>query len=224
MSRRLRVAVALTALALAAWWLRRSGVFGGDPWDPLTLRAWVQGAGLWGPVLFLAVAVVKPLFVPQPLGLAWVAGGIFGTTLGGCLVAVAGAGSAAVGYGVGVAGRRLFRSDLGSARAVAAGQELLARSEPGGRSDWRTVAFLRAVVPWDLVSYWAGARRLRWGPYAGGTAAALLPVSFGHAFAANALVEGQGRLLALAVPLALGLIYGPIWFFDRGARKRVADA
>ncbi len=223
MKRVFKATVILATLALLAWGLRRSGVFGGDPGDPLALRTWVEGAGMWGPLIFLTAATAKPLFVPQPLGLAWVAGGLFGTAMGGSLVALAGIGSAAVGYGVGMAGRRLFRRDLGPPPTDSAKEKLLGKAMGGGASDWRTVAFLRAVVPWDLVSYWAGARRLSWRTYAGGTAAALLPVSFGHAFVANALVEGQGRQLALAVPLALGMIYGPIWYFGRARRGRAGD-
>lgn len=218
MTRFLRAAAILTLAAAAAWGLRRAGVFGGDPWDPLTLRTWVGEAGAWGPALFLAVATAKPLLVPHPLGLAWVAGGLFGTGPGGALIAAAGVGSSAVGYAVGLAGRKVFHLGAEAPGQPSAVRDLLAGA--GGRSpDWRAVALLRAVVPWDLVSYWAGGRRLPLRTYAAGTAAALLPVSFGHAYAANALVEGRGAQLALAVPLALGLLYGPLWYFGRARRR-----
>lgn len=215
MRRLLRAALLLGLLAALAWGLRRSGVFAGDPWDPLTLRAWVERAGLWGPALYLLVATVKPLFVPQPLGLTWVAGGLFGVGLGGSLVAAAGVGSSLVGYAVGALGRRAVGQGLGQGRSLDAGRALLARVAGRRRSDWKTVALLRAVVPWDIVSYWAGARRLPLGPYLCGTGAALLPVSYGYAFAASALVGGRGAQVALAVPIALGLLFGPLWFFDR---------
>ncbi|MEW6490167.1 MAG: VTT domain-containing protein [Thermodesulfobacteriota bacterium] len=212
----LRAAAILGLAAVAAWALRRYGVWGGDPWDPLTLRDWVTGAGVWGPAVFLAVATAKPLVVPYPVGLAWVAGGLFGTLPGGALVAAAGVTSSAVGYAVGMAGRRLAGRGLPRPPA-----DLLPEGEGAGRGfDWRAVALLRAVVPWDLVSYWAGGRRLPLSTYAAGTGAALLPVSFAHAFAASALVEGQAAQLGLAVPLALGLLYGPLWYFGRRREGR----
>jgi len=218
----LRAAAILSLAAVAAWWLRRSGVFGGDPWDPLTLRSWVREAGAWGPALFLAIATAKPLFVPHPLGLAWVAGGLFGALPGGALIAAAGVSTSVVGYAVGAAGRRIFRGGADARAQPSAIRDLLTGT--GGQTpDWRAVALLRAVVPWDLVSYWAGGRRLPLRTYAAGTAAALLPVSFGHAYAANALVEGRGAQLGIAVPLALGLLYGPLWYFGRTRRRERQD-
>lgn len=208
MRRALRALAVLTALGSLSWVLRHLGVFGGDPWDPVSLRSWVQQAGAWGPLVFLLVAVLKPLLVPQPIGLAWLAGALFGVTKGGVLVALSGLGSCFVGYAVGfwAAGKPDRRVDEVAATA------------PGGALAsvrWQSVALLRATVPWDFVSYWAGARRYPMRPYLTGTVLALLPVSFGYAYAANSLVEGQGRHLLLAIPLILGLLFGPLWFFDR---------
>jgi uncharacterized membrane protein YdjX (TVP38/TMEM64 family) len=185
-------------------------VLGGDPWDPLTLRAWASQAGSWGPAIYVAVATLMPLFAPYPVGLAWVAGALFGWSLGGTLVAVSGIGSAFVGYGAG----RFLGGCLWGAGLPAAVRGRLPRQSAG----WRTVAFLRVVVPWDFVSYWAGALRLPLRAYLAGTLAALLPVSFGYTYVASAFVEGHGWRIAVAVPLLLGALFGPLWYAERQSR------
>ncbi len=207
------------AFAGAAWFVRSSALLGGDPWDPLTLRSWVAASGFWGPFLYLAVATLMPLFAPYPVGLTWVAGALFGWSYGGLLIAASGLGAALVGYAVGQAlGGGLWETPAGRERAESRVGRLLAAtgSAPVG---WHTVAFLRVVVPWNFVSYWAGATRLPLVVYLSGTCVALLPVSFGYAFVSAAFVEGQGREFALAVPVALAMIFGPIWVLERRRRS-----
>lgn len=205
-------------LAGSAWLVRSSTLMGGDPWDPATLRNWVEAAGPWGPALYVAVASLMPLFAPYPVGLTWVAGALFGWVHGGLLVAAAGVGSSLVGYGVGrTLGGALFRRN-----AVLQGSEsrigsLFSKSASTGVG-WRSVAFLRVVVPWNLVSYWAGASRLPLRVYLAGTAVALLPVSFGYAYVSAAVVEGERGALALAVPVCLGIVFGPLWLLERHRR------
>ena len=214
MRRRLLAFALIAAAGVAAWVLRRHGVFGGDPWDPLTLRTWVRGAGIWGPALYVLVATLMPLFAPYPLGLTWVAGVLFGWGLGGCLVALSGLGSSLVGYGAG----RFLGGSLWNSKRLQAAKSRLSEDRGAG---WSTVALLRVLMPWDLVSYWAGGRCLPLRPYLAGTLLALLPVSFGYAYVASAFAEGEGRRVAVAIPVSLAVLFGPVWLLDRRrARSR----
>lgn len=78
------------ALAAGAWWARSTL---GIEWTPAALRDLVQGAGLWGPVLFVVLISIRPvLFIPSQF---------FFVTAGLCFGTLAGALYAALGVTIG---------------------------------------------------------------------------------------------------------------------------
>jgi len=78
------VLVAAVVFALAAWGRRAAGI----EVDPVSIRAFVQGYGLWGPAVLILLITFRPvLFIPSQVLL--VAAGIcFGTWAGAFYAAV----------------------------------------------------------------------------------------------------------------------------------------
>ena len=79
-------AVSLLAFVAAGQWARSAY---GVQWSPASLRDFVQGAGIWGPLIFILLLALRPLLV-IPSQLLLISAGVCFGTLAGALYAALG--------------------------------------------------------------------------------------------------------------------------------------
>ena len=124
--------------------------------------AWVDGLGLWGPVVFvLGYAVATVSFIPGSL-LTLAGGAIFGLGEGTALVFV---GASLGATGAFLASRYLVRGAI--ERRVAAEPRFAAIDRAVGREGFKIVVLLRLtpVVPFVLLNYALGLTRVKLSHY-----------------------------------------------------------
>jgi uncharacterized membrane protein YdjX (TVP38/TMEM64 family) len=124
--------------------------------------AWVDGLGLWGPVVFvLGYAVATVSFIPGSL-LTLAGGAIFGLGEGTALVFV---GASLGATGAFLASRYLVRGAV--ERRVAAEPRFAAIDRAVGREGFKIVVLLRLtpVVPFVLLNYALGLTRVKLSHY-----------------------------------------------------------
>jgi uncharacterized membrane protein YdjX (TVP38/TMEM64 family) len=156
----------------------------------LRFAEWVNGLGVWGPVVFiLGYAVATVAFLPGSL-LTLAAGAIFGLikgTIYSLIGATLGA-SAAFLVARYVARRAIERKIAGNAKFAAIDKAV-------GREGFKIVALLRLspVFPFNLLNYSLGLTKVRFLPYLA-ACAAMLPGTLLYVYYGKAL----GSLAALA--------------------------
>lgn len=146
----------------------------------------------WGPVIFVAAYLVRPLVLISAAALTVAAGFLYGPVLGLALVVVASNGSAMVAYAVArwVGAGALARED-GEGLASRYATRLRTRS-------FETVVLMRLLfLPYDLVSYLAGALRIRPWQFLAGTALGSAPGTVAFVLAGASLERFDGDLPGL---------------------------
>jgi uncharacterized membrane protein YdjX (TVP38/TMEM64 family) len=153
MVRILLVTAALAALVLAG---RAAGAY------VPTFAGWVDGLGLWGPLIFIAgYAAAVVLFAPGSV-LTLAAGAIFGLLEGTIFVFVAATLGAAVAF---LVARHLARGAI--ERRLAGNARFAAIDRAVGAQGRRIVFLLRLspVFPFNLLNYALGLTRVRFADY-----------------------------------------------------------
>ena len=165
------------------------------------IRATVEAAGPWGPIVYLALKVAT--FVIAPLSsapLRMSAGAIFGFWEGVLLTVLGTVLGGSINFWISrLVGRRLVVRCIGSS-----GMDRVDRLV-GRLGDWRALVLARIVLApvWDFVSYAAGFTRIRFGVYllvaiVGDVIPSMLFVGIG-----TSLVEDPKMLLAVLAGSAL---------------------
>ncbi len=191
-------AVVMIALLVAVWWAYQAGVL-----EPEAVRDRVDQAGLWGPVIFIAVYAVLSL-LPVPLGLFTVlAGAVFGG-IGGVVVVWIGAmfGS--------LAGFFLARSTI---RPVL---EPLIEKHQGkvwkyleGSGVFPVLAIrLMPVAPFMAVNYVSGATGIPLVSYTLGTALGILPAVALYVQVGASGLDDPARLLWSLAGIVVLIVIG----------------
>jgi uncharacterized membrane protein YdjX (TVP38/TMEM64 family) len=199
---RLSLVVLLTVGIGLAWWYR----------DTLTAEAivpWVEGLGIWGPLVFMGIYGLAPaLFVPGAV-LTLAGGALFGPLLGASLSLL----GATVGATVAFLLARCLAADWVERRLGGRLQEIKAAVEHQG---WRFVAFVRLVpvFPFNLLNYALGLSRLSVRTFAVTSFFAMAPGALVYAYLGYAGREAIGggpdlvrkAFLALTLLAALALL------------------
>jgi len=155
--------------------------------------AWVNGLGLWGPVVFvLGYAVATVAFIPGSL-LTLAGGAIFGLGEGTAFVF---AGASLGATGAFLASRYLVRGAV--ERRVAAEPRFAAIDRAVGREGFKIVVLLRLtpVVPFVLLNYALGLTRVKLSHYVG---------AFVGMFPATLLYVYYGKVLGDVAEVAAGV-------------------
>lgn len=131
----------------------------------------------WGIAAFVGVYLARPLVLFPASILTIVGGVLFGPVVGVLVVIVAANSSAMIAYAVG----RLLGRAPGDHVLSASGSVINRWASKMRENSFETVLIMRFLfLPYDLVSYAAGALRIRWAPFLAATALGSLPgtVSF----------------------------------------------
>jgi uncharacterized membrane protein YdjX (TVP38/TMEM64 family) len=131
-----------------AWWFR-------DTVTPAAVAAWVEGLGVWGPLVFVGVYGLAPALCVPGAVLTLAGGALFGP-LAGALLSLTGA---TAGATVAFLLARYVAADWVERRLGQRVQAIKAGVEEEG---WRFVAFVRLVpvFPFNLLNYALGLTRL----------------------------------------------------------------
>ena len=139
------------------------------------LSTWVEGLGVWGPILFgLVYAAAALLFVPGS-ALTLAAGAVFGLLWGTITVSVASTTAAALAF---LIARHLARGAV--ERKSRENRKFAAIDRAIGEGGWKIIAMLRLspVVPFSLGNYLFGLTRIRFWPHVLTSWLAMLPGTF----------------------------------------------
>jgi uncharacterized membrane protein YdjX (TVP38/TMEM64 family) len=209
----------LSLIGLVQWYARSRSLGIADTLEQLAL---LMAMSWYGPLLFLLAAALSPLVLVPAALLGLVAGAVFGPvtgllyTLAGCNL------SALICYGVG--------SSLGqpARERLLGGSSLIGRYCSWlHRNSFLAVLLLRlGFLPYDLVSYTAGALHIGWLRFLLANTLGCLPgavvlVAFGASFQHLQLPTrfAPGWLAAVAILMA-ALSFGIAWFL----RKRGCES
>jgi uncharacterized membrane protein YdjX (TVP38/TMEM64 family) len=195
---RVRLIVAGTWLALiggaAAW----AATIGRGPAEAATdLVDAIQGSA-WGPLAFVAVYLVRPLIFFSAAVLTVAGGFLFGPVGGVVLVMIAANGSAMVAYGLArwLGGER-FADPEATGRLSRWTRRLRDRS-------FETVIVMRLVyLPYDLVSYLAGALRIHPVAFLAGTAIGSAPATVAFVLFGASLESFDGGVPQIDAPVLI---------------------
>lgn len=170
--------------------------------DAAALRAWVEGAGAAGPVVFIVIyAAATVLFLPGAV-ITLAGGALFGPVWG-TLWNLSGA-------TLGALLAFLIARHIGAGWvAQRAGPRLRSLNEGVSAEGWRFVAFVRLVplFPFNLLNYALGLTRIPMAQYGLASAVFMLPGALtytwlGHA-GREALAGGDGMVRSTLITLAL---------------------
>jgi len=190
--------LAIAGAAVAVW-----------KWFPYTnpdeITKAVASAGAAGPLVFIAITVLKPVifFLPS-LGLTIVAGTLFGPVYGTIYVVIGGAGSTVVGFYTSrwLAGERLRKF-------LASRKSLMRLDERMTGHGFRTTLVLRVFnLPWDMVSYAAGLSSMRFVDFYLASLVAIAPVSVIYVYFGSTVTHAgsAGFFIGLALIFVTGAL------------------
>ena len=220
---RLRTVIlaALTVIGLAmlaAWWFAPSVLLEAERlMRPETLKALVDRAGVWGPLVIIGLMIVSVVASPIPSApIAMAAGAAYGHLWGTVQIVLGAELGALIAFCIARAlGRDAVRRMFGE-RADAG---LL-----GSQNALTGAVFASRLMPFvsfDMISYAAGLSCLRPWRFAVATFAGIVPASFALVYL-GAQIAGADMRLALWAALGLGLITGApaLWIALRRKAKK----
>ncbi|MEN8803012.1 MAG: TVP38/TMEM64 family protein [Thiogranum sp.] len=173
-----------------------------DRLDVAALERWIQEAGIWGPLLFMAVyAVAAVLFLPGTL-LTLAGGALFGPVLGTFYNLT----GATIGATLAFLIARYLASDWVADKSGGRLKQLINGVESEG---WRFVAFTRLVplFPFNLLNYALGLTRIKLSHYLLATYICMLPGAMAYSYLGyagrEAVSGGEGLIQKVLLALAL---------------------
>ena len=182
------------------WWGTKAGLPSELP-DGATLRHWLDGLGIWGPVAVIGSIMAAILVSPLPSApIALAAGALYGHFWGALYVLAGSELGAIAAFGIArFLGRDVMQSRLGPR---------LTQGLAGSQNFLMTTVFVSRLLPFisfDIVSYAAGVTSLSFWRFAIATLAGIIPASFLLAHFGSELVADETDRILLAV-IVLGLL------------------
>lgn len=193
------IAIALIAFTFA-WFLGPISnlitSFDGD-----TISGWVKTAGLWGPLLIIALMTVAVVATPIPSApIALAAGAGYGHTLGTVYIVLGAELGAVIAF--------MLARFLGRDALVGWLGDKIDLGWLGSQNALTAAAFASRLMPFisfDIVSYAAGLSNLHFWRFAVATLAGIIPASFVLAHFGNEAINGPPTL-ATWIAVGLGVL------------------
>jgi uncharacterized membrane protein YdjX (TVP38/TMEM64 family) len=174
-----------------------------DRFDAAALEAWLDGRGMWAPLIFIGLyALGAALFLPGSV-MTLAGGALFGPVWGTLYNLV----GATLGASLAFLIARYLAADWVAERTGGRLKQLITGVEKEG---WRFVAFVRLVplFPFNLLNYALGLTRIGWLPYALATFICMAPGALAYTylgFVGREAMAGSEGLIRNGL-LALGLL------------------
>jgi len=197
-----------------------------DRFDVAALERWIQEAGIWAPLLFMAVyAIAAVLFFPGSI-LTLAGGALFGPVLGTFYNLT----GATIGATLAFLIARYLASDWVADKSGGRLKQLINGVEAEG---WRFVAFTRLVplFPFNLLNYALGLTRIKLSHYLLATYICMLPGTIAYSYLGYAGREAVGGgegliqkgLFALALLAVVAFLPRLIGTLRRGPMIDIVD-
>lgn len=222
MSKRIVLRVALAA-ALAAG--ISAAVIYREYLSTEAVETFILSLGVWGPVVFMALWVVTPLFLVPGLGLSLAGGALFGPVWGTVYTVVGATGGATVAFLL----ARYLAADWVESKATG----YIARVKAGvEREGWIYVAFTRLVplFPFNMLNYAFGLTRIPLRTYVVTSLICMSPVTAGYTYLGFAGREALGggedlvKIGVIALAVFAAMVFLPIllrkWYVASRAAER----
>ena len=188
------------------------------PWEQAEIEEWIDGFGVWGPIVYIVVFALSMLFAPLPTApMPLIAAAVFGPALGFLYTITATAIGSTVCFWV---ARRLGRPVLRRLTSQAALDRI---DELGARLGIRLLIVLRLfpVAGVDYVSYAAGLTQMRFAYYIVISVLASAPILIFAAVLGDAVLERNREILIGAFVAIVLFFAAPIfWVWWRQRRRR----
>ena len=188
------------------------------PWEQAEIEEWIDGFGVWGPIVYIVVFALSMLFAPLPTApMPLIAAAVFGPALGFLYTITATAIGSTVCFWV---ARRLGRPVLRRLTSQAALDRI---DELGARLGIRLLIVLRLfpVAGVDYVSYAAGLTQMRFAYYIVISVLASAPILIFAAVLGDAVLERNREILISAFVAIVLFFAAPIfWVWWRQRRRR----
>ena len=173
--------------------------------NPSTIALFVSRHSVSAPLIFIVLCSVKPvLFFLPIMGLAIVAGMLFGPWRGTIYVSIGGAFSTVVGfYFARWIGRDAVKHISSINKRVS---QIDGWANKYGRSAVLSMRFFN--LPWDIVSYWAGISNIKFKDFYLASLIPLIPISFLYTYFGSKIFtpKSPGFIIALFIMFILGAI------------------
>jgi len=187
--------------------------------DPKRVQDLLDDYGVFGPIVFVAVAAfLSCSFFPGPL-LAGAAGLLFGTVLGTGVAMASGTVSAALAFTLSRHGARPLVEEV-------EGERVKRWRAWVDRKGFLAVLYVRIApgMPFTVVNYSAGLTRLPLLVFLGATVIGIAPRSFAYAALGGSL-DNLGRPEALvAIGILVGMAIGGLALIARDRRRAVTTS
>ena len=187
------------------------------PWKQAEIEEWIDGFGVWGPIVYIVVFALSMLFAPLPTApMPLVAAAVFGPALGFLYTITATAIGSTICFWV---ARRLGRPVLRRLTSQAALDKI---DELGARLGIRLLIVLRLfpVAGVDYVSYAAGLTQMRFAYYIVISVLASAPILIFAAVLGDAVLERNREILIGAFVTIVLFFAAPIvWVWWRQRRR-----
>ena len=188
------------------------------PWEQAEIEEWIDGFGVWGPIVYIVVFALSMLFAPLPTApMPLIAAAVFGPALGFLYTITATAIGSTICFWV---ARRLGRPVLKRLTSQAALDRI---DELGARLGIRLLVVLRLfpVAGVDYVSYAAGLTQMRFAYYIVISVLASAPILIFAAVLGDAVLERNREILIGAFVAIVLFFAAPIfWVWWRQRRRR----
>ena len=192
------------------------------PWEQAEIETWIDGFGVWGPIVYIAVFALSMLFAPLPTApMPLIAAAVFGPALGFLYTISATAIGSTACFWI---ARRLGRPAL---RRLTSQMAIDKIDELGERLGVRLLIVLRLfpIAGVDYVSYAAGLTQMRFLPYIVISVLASSPILILAAVLGDAVLDRNREILiGAAVAIALFFAAPVIWVWWRARRQRTQAA
>ncbi len=188
------------------------------PWEQAEIEEWIDGYGVWGPIVYIVVFALSMLFAPLPTApMPLIAAAVFGPALGFLYTISATAIGSTICFWV---ARRLGRPTLRRLTSQAALDKI---DQLGERLGIRLLIVLRLfpIAGVDYVSYAAGLTQMRFASYIVISVLASAPILIFAAVLGDAVLERNREILIGAFAAIVLFFAAPIvWVWWRRRRIR----
>jgi len=187
--------------------------------DQESMRAWIEGFGIWGPVVYMLVYAIAPSLMLPGLPITVVGGVLFGPFWGVVYVAIGATAGATLAF---IIARKMGRDWV---EAILKGGRLAEIDEAVEKKGWKIVAFTRLIplFPFNFLNYAFGLTRIGLLPYFLATFFFMLPgITAYVVFSSSILDVFHGRVSpAFILGVVLVVIVSLIPFaYKRFRRQR----
>ncbi|WP_240189847.1 TVP38/TMEM64 family protein [Bacillus sp. P14.5] len=178
--------------------------------SPEAIKAQILSIGIWAPVLFVIVYTFRPLIL-FPASVLSLAGGLaFGPALGTALTVTGASLGAALAFFV---ARKIGK---GKWQWKNGGKTAFIQKKVEGNGF--TVVLLLRLIPlfnFDLISYAAGASKVRFSHFFSGTVAGIIPGTFAYNFLGSSAASQNNMIIIAAIAFFIILTIVPVLFKNK---------